>query len=116
MKTEEEKIRKILQRGMEEPSSGFSGRVMLQIAEMQKAPQVQPLKLQLRPWLFAFVLLSLITLFFSALEGNVFLDFQQEISSILSIEQMTNSIFSLLGFWTWMLLSPWIKKRMLMSR
>lgn len=115
MSTEEDKVRKILQRGMLEPSAGFSGRVMHQIAEIQKSPQVQPMQIYLKPWIFIFILLSLMTLSFSLLERDLFLNFQQEVISTLSVRQMVNSILSLLGFWIWMLLSPWIKKRMEMS-
>jgi hypothetical protein len=115
MKTEEEKIREILKRGMEEPAVGFSERVMLQIAEMQKAPQVQPIERPLKPWIFIFTLLSFITLSFSLMDGNTFSDLQQQAFSSLSVRQMLNGIFSLLAFWVLIWLSPWIKKKMYMS-
>jgi hypothetical protein len=125
MKTEEEKIRQILKRGMQEPSPGFSARVMQQITEMQKATQAltQPhaqiagqewsvfpptMGSVLKPLALAFGLIALLAIIVSLVPENDFMSIQV---SYLSTKQATNIIFSLISFWVLMLLSPWIKKQ-----
>ncbi|WPP49310.1 hypothetical protein [Catalinimonas niigatensis] len=111
MSAEDEKIRKILQRGMEEPTTGFSERVMLQIAAMQKAPQTTAIEKSLKPWVFIFALLSVSTLGISFVAENDFSYLHEQLTSSLSIQQMMNIILSLVSFWVLMLISPWIKKQ-----
>lgn len=111
MKMEEEKIRQILKRGMQQPSPGFSMRVMHQIARTQTAPQPSLQIKALKPLASAFGLIALLAIGISlVLEGD-FISIQEELLSYLSTQQMINFIFSLLSFWVLMLLSPWIKKQ-----
>lgn len=111
MSAEEEKIRMILQRGMEEPAAGFSERVMFQIAAMQKKPQNPAIEKNLKPWVFIFVLLSVSTLGISFVAENDFSYLQEQLSSFLSMQQMTNIILSLVSFWVLIFMCPWIKKQ-----
>lgn len=111
MKMEEEKIRQILKRGMQQPSPGFSTRVMHQITSMQTAPQPSLQIKALKPLALAFGLIALLAISISfALESD-FISIQEKLLSYLSTQQMINFIFSLISFWVLMLLSPWIKKQ-----
>ena len=109
MNPEEEKIRKILKRGMRQPPPGFSARVMQQINSRQTATQSPMKALKPLTWAFGFVALLAISISIG-LESD-FVTLQAKLLPYLSLQQMVNFIFSLLAFWILMFLSPWIKKR-----